>query len=106
VLVAAKAWNVQTDANGLFVLTITDAARTPFVVVAEIEGRAYPCHPGHRELRLMTAELEAKIRDFLEQVVGGEVRDALRAVAGSHLAIVTVMLQMQAEKLLAEMDDG
>jgi hypothetical protein len=41
-LVAKKALRVQTDATGLFVLQITDAAKTPFVVCAEIEGRTYP----------------------------------------------------------------
>jgi hypothetical protein len=39
----AKKWmRVQTDATGLFILSITDAAKTPFVVCVEIEGRTFP----------------------------------------------------------------
>jgi hypothetical protein len=41
-LIAKKAWNVQTTAAGIFILSITDAAKTPFVVCASIEGRSYP----------------------------------------------------------------
>lgn len=40
--VAKKALTVQTNAAGLFILSITDTAKTPFVIVVEIEGRAYP----------------------------------------------------------------
>jgi hypothetical protein len=41
-LVASKAFNVQTTAAGLFILSITDTAKTPFVVCVELEGRCYP----------------------------------------------------------------
>jgi len=41
-LVAKKAWNIQTDATGLFILSVTDTAKTPFQVIVEIEGRSYP----------------------------------------------------------------
>jgi hypothetical protein len=41
-LVAKKAWNIQTTVAGLFILSITDTAKTPFVVCLEVEGRTYP----------------------------------------------------------------
>jgi hypothetical protein len=40
-IVAKKMFRIQTTLAGLFILAITDAARTPFVVCAEIEGRSY-----------------------------------------------------------------
>jgi hypothetical protein len=39
---ASKVFLIQTTAAGLFVLSVTDSAKSPFVVCVEIEGRAYP----------------------------------------------------------------
>src|SRR6266576_2968752 len=39
---AKKALRVQTTAAGLFILSITDTAKTPFIVCIEVEGRTYP----------------------------------------------------------------
>jgi hypothetical protein len=40
--VAKKALRIQTTVDGLFILSITDTAKTPFVVVVEVEGVAIP----------------------------------------------------------------
>jgi hypothetical protein len=42
IITASKVFKIQTTAAGLFILSITDSAKTPFVVCVEIEGRAYP----------------------------------------------------------------
>jgi hypothetical protein len=41
-ITASKVFKILTTATGLFILSITDSAKTPFVVCVEIEGRAYP----------------------------------------------------------------
>jgi hypothetical protein len=40
--VAKKALRIQTTVDGLFILSITDTAKTPFVVCVEVEGVGIP----------------------------------------------------------------